>query len=44
MPLSFFCIEAKLDPALTFGYAAWSKAQIREGLLKLATALNCSAA
>jgi GntR family transcriptional regulator/MocR family aminotransferase len=35
-PLSFFCIEAKLPPALLLGFAAWSPAQIREGLGKLA--------
>jgi GntR family transcriptional regulator/MocR family aminotransferase len=39
-PLSSCFIKAKLDPALTFGFAAWSKAQIREGLSKLAAALN----
>ncbi|MEP6603976.1 MAG: PLP-dependent aminotransferase family protein [Spartobacteria bacterium] len=42
MPLSSFCIKAKLDPALTFGFAAWSRAQIREGLRKLASSLNSS--
>jgi hypothetical protein len=30
-------VEAK--PALTFGFAAWSRAQIREGLSKFAAAL-----
>jgi GntR family transcriptional regulator/MocR family aminotransferase len=40
MPLSFFCMKAELDPALTFGFAAWSRAQIREGLVKLASALK----
>ncbi len=39
-PLSFFCMKAELDPALTFGFAAWSRAQIREGLVKLASALK----
>ncbi len=39
-PLSFFCMKAQLDPALTFGFAAWSRAQIQEGLLKLASALK----
>jgi len=39
-PLSFFCIKAELEPALTFGFAAWSKAQIREGLAKLAVTLK----
>ena len=38
-PLSFFCIEAKLPPALLLGFAAWSPAQIREGLGRLAKAL-----
>lgn len=40
MPLSFLCIKAQLDPALAFGFAAWSRAQIREGLAKLAAALK----
>jgi GntR family transcriptional regulator/MocR family aminotransferase len=39
-PLSSCFMKASSDPALTFGFAAWSKAQIREGLLKLATALK----
>jgi GntR family transcriptional regulator / MocR family aminotransferase len=38
-PLSFFCIEAKLPPALVLGFAAWSPAQIRDGLTRLARAL-----
>jgi GntR family transcriptional regulator/MocR family aminotransferase len=38
--LSFYCIKAALDPALIFGFAAWSRAQIREGLVKLASALK----
>ncbi len=38
--LSFFCIRAKLKPAFVFGFAAWSPAQIREGLIKLASALK----
>jgi GntR family transcriptional regulator / MocR family aminotransferase len=38
-PLSFFCINAKLPPALMLGFAAWSPAQIREGLGRLANAL-----
>jgi GntR family transcriptional regulator/MocR family aminotransferase len=41
-PLSSCFIKAKLDPALTFGFAAWSRAQIREGLTKLAFALQPS--
>ena len=39
-PLSWCFIKAKLDPALTFGFAAWSRAQIREGLAKFASALD----
>jgi GntR family transcriptional regulator/MocR family aminotransferase len=39
-PLSSCFIKARLDPALTFGFAAWSRAQIREGLAKFASALN----
>ncbi|HEV2804475.1 MAG TPA: PLP-dependent aminotransferase family protein [Chthoniobacterales bacterium] len=39
-PLSSCFIKAKLDPALTFGFAAWSRAQIREGLAKFASALD----
>jgi len=39
-PLSLFCIEAKLPPALLLGFAAWSPAQIREGLARLARALG----
>jgi GntR family transcriptional regulator/MocR family aminotransferase len=38
--LSFFCIQAKLSPAFVFGFAAWTPAQIRESLVKLATALK----
>jgi GntR family transcriptional regulator / MocR family aminotransferase len=39
-PLSFFCIEARLRPAFVFGFAAWTPAQIRESLVKLASALK----
>jgi GntR family transcriptional regulator / MocR family aminotransferase len=39
-PLSSCFIKAELDPALTFGFAAWSRAQIREGLSKFAARLN----
>jgi GntR family transcriptional regulator / MocR family aminotransferase len=39
-PLSFYCIQAKLKPAFVFGFAAWTPAQIRESLLKLASALS----
>lgn len=34
--LAFFCMEAKLPPAFVFGFAAWTKAQLREGLAKAA--------
>jgi GntR family transcriptional regulator/MocR family aminotransferase len=39
-PLSFYCIDAKLKPAFVFGFAAWTPAQIRESLAKLASALK----
>jgi GntR family transcriptional regulator/MocR family aminotransferase len=39
-PLSVFCIQAALPPALVFGFAAWSCAQVREGLTKFASALK----
>jgi GntR family transcriptional regulator/MocR family aminotransferase len=38
--LSFFCIEAKLQSAFVFGFAAWTPAQIRESLVKLTSALK----
>jgi GntR family transcriptional regulator/MocR family aminotransferase len=38
--LSFFCIQAKLKPAFVFGFAAWTPAQIRESLAKLASSLQ----
>jgi GntR family transcriptional regulator / MocR family aminotransferase len=38
--LSFFCIDAKLPPALVLGFAAWSPAQIRDGLVRIARALE----
>jgi len=38
--LSFFCIQAKLKPAFLFGFAAWTRTQIRESLAKLASALR----
>ena len=38
--LSFFSIQAKLKPAFVFGFAAWTPAQIRESLVKLAFALK----
>ena len=39
-PLSLFCIDAKLPPALVLGFAAWSPAQIRDGLVRLARVLE----
>jgi GntR family transcriptional regulator/MocR family aminotransferase len=39
-PLSSCFMKAEAEPALTFGFAAWSRAQIREGLGKFASALN----
>jgi len=39
-PLSSCYMKAEPEPALTFGFAAWSRAQIREGLSKFAAALN----
>ena len=39
-PLSSCFMKAELDPALTFGFAAWSRAQIRQGLTKFASALD----
>jgi GntR family transcriptional regulator/MocR family aminotransferase len=41
-PLSVFCIEANLPPALVLGFGAWSPAQIREALIRLAQALKGS--
>jgi len=38
--LSFFCIQARLKSAFVFGFAAWTPAQIRESLVKLASALK----
>jgi GntR family transcriptional regulator/MocR family aminotransferase len=38
--LSYFSIQAKLKPAFVFGFAAWTPAQIRESLVKLASALK----
>ena len=39
-PLSFFCIKAQLNPAFVFGFAAWSQAQIEQGLARLASAVK----
>jgi GntR family transcriptional regulator/MocR family aminotransferase len=38
--LSFFSIQAHLKPAFVFGFAAWTPTQIRESLIKLASALS----
>jgi GntR family transcriptional regulator/MocR family aminotransferase len=38
--LSTFCIKAKLRPAFLFGFAAWTEAQTRESLFKLASSLK----
>src|SRR5438270_11977869 len=39
-PLSSCFMKVEPEAALTFGFAAWSRAQIREGLGKFAAALN----
>jgi DNA-binding transcriptional MocR family regulator len=39
-PLSSCFMKVEPKPALTFGFAAWSRAQIREGLTKFAAALD----
>jgi GntR family transcriptional regulator/MocR family aminotransferase len=39
-PLSLYCIQAKLKPAFVCGFAAWTPAQIRESLIRLATSLK----
>src|SRR4051812_8837993 len=39
-PLSSCFMKVEPKPALTFGFAAWSRAQIHEGLGKFAAALN----
>jgi DNA-binding transcriptional MocR family regulator len=39
-PVSSCYMKAELNPALTFGFAAWTRAQIREGLRKFAAALE----
>jgi len=38
VPLPLICIQAKLKPAFIFGFAAWTPTQIRESLVKLASA------
>jgi len=39
-PLSFYCIQARPKPALVFGFAGWTPTQIRESLVKFASALR----
>jgi GntR family transcriptional regulator / MocR family aminotransferase len=39
-PLSFYCIQAAPKPAFVFGFAGWTRAQIRESLIKLASSLQ----
>jgi hypothetical protein len=39
-PLSSFCIRANLKPGFLFGFAAWTRTQVRESLLKLASSLK----
>ena len=41
--LSYYCIKAELDPAFIFGFAAWTKAQIRQSLHRLAVFLQRNA-
>ena len=41
-PLSSCFMRPEVDPALTFGFAAWTCAQIRQGLGKLAAALDAA--
>jgi GntR family transcriptional regulator / MocR family aminotransferase len=41
--LSYYSIKAGLDPAFVFGFAAWTKAQIRQSLLRLAVFLQRNA-
>jgi GntR family transcriptional regulator/MocR family aminotransferase len=38
--MSFYSIDADTGPTFLFGFAAWSRAQIREGLAKLALAFE----
>jgi GntR family transcriptional regulator/MocR family aminotransferase len=39
-PLSKYCIQPMLKPAFLFSFAAWTPAQVRESLVKLAAALK----
>jgi DNA-binding transcriptional MocR family regulator len=41
-PVSSCFMRPEVDPALNFGFAAWTRAQIREGLRKLAAALEAA--
>jgi hypothetical protein len=34
--MSYYCMKAESGPTFLFGFAAWSRAQIREALAKLA--------
>jgi GntR family transcriptional regulator/MocR family aminotransferase len=43
-PLSSCFMKAELDPALTFGFAAWTRPQLKEGLAKFAAALRAKLA
>jgi DNA-binding transcriptional MocR family regulator len=38
--MSFYSIDVDTGPTFLFGFAAWSRAQIREGLAKLALAFE----
>ena len=40
MSLSFLCMKAQLPAALVFGFSAWSRSQIHEGLAKLLSAFE----
>jgi GntR family transcriptional regulator/MocR family aminotransferase len=41
-PVSLYCVRATPKPAFVFGFAGWTPAQIRESLVKLASALRDS--
>jgi GntR family transcriptional regulator/MocR family aminotransferase len=41
-PLSSCFMKPEVNPALTFGFAAWTCAQIRQGLGRLAAALDAA--
>jgi GntR family transcriptional regulator/MocR family aminotransferase len=38
--MSYYCMKAESGPTFLFGFAAWSRAQIREALAKLAQAFE----